>query len=435
MSKGKIILCYPPLNESPSERGYHWFPFSVLPLAQLLSDNDYQPIVIDFRVESDPQKKLLMHLKGAILVGISSMSGYQINGGLKIAELVRKNNSDLKIIWGGWHSTILPEETAEDSLVDIAVTGRGAKTIVEIAEVIRSEKEFQKIKGIAYKKDKKIIFTGYKTPTKLIDDAQEYQKYIKIKSYINPNTMWLGYFSGHGCSQRCAFCSRHFMTNKYSANPVAKVIDDIKYFVKNYGFKHVHFQDDNFFLDINRALEIASELISSKLKITWWTNCRADVIPKLDNSELNLLSKSGLNSIFVGAESASQELLNMMKKDIKSNDILETNIILKDYDIFLNLSYMFGVPGDNLNKLNMTINQIAKLKIENKKINIQTCFYQPFPETSLYETALKWGYPRLKRLKDWGLIKPQTYLSKIPWLSYKEMKQYEKKFYDFFGRE
>ncbi len=225
------------------------------------------------------------------------------------------------------------------------------------------------------------------------------------------------------------------MTNKYSANPVAKVIDDIGYFVKNYGFKHVHFQDDNFFLDIKRALKIASELLSSKLNVTWWTNVRADVIPKLDKKELDSLMKSGLNSVFVGAESASQELLNIMKKDIKSDDILKTNDILKDYDIVLNLSYMFGVPGDNLDNLRMTINQIKKLKKENKKINVSTCFYQPYPGTSLYEIALKWGYPRLKGLKEWGFMKTQSYLSKIPWLSNGEMKQYEKEFYDFFGRE
>jgi len=433
MSKGKIILCYPPLTKHSSERPYHWFPFSVLPLAQALLDKGYEPIVIDYRIEPNAHKKLLRHLKDVFLVGISSMSGYQIEAGLEIAKIARKNNPKIPIVWGGWHPTILPEETAAHPLVDIAVTGKGNEVIVNIADAIKTGGKIDQIKGVAYKDGKTITFNGYGESSRMIDDAQQYSKFVSVEAYINPNTMWLGYFSGYGCAFRCSFCSRHFMRNKYSTNPVDKVIDDIEYFVKNYGFKHVHFLDDNFFLDIKRVFEIAQRLIASKLKVTWWANVRADIIPKLSKEELNLLIRSGMNSLFVGAESASQELLDIMQKDIFPDDVMRTSDILKNYDISLSVSYIFGVPGDDIEKLRMTIKQIKTLKQTNKNITVEACSYQPYPGTALYDIALKHGYPEVKGLEGWGQLKQQSYLSKIPWLSDEEMKLYKKEFSDLKG--
>ena len=432
IERKKILLCYPLLNKSKEERDYHWFPYSVLPLAQSLLGSGYEPIVIDHRIDHNLFAKLRKHLNDALFVGISAMSGYQILDGLEMARNVREIDPDIPIIWGGWHPTILPEETAEHPLVDVAVAGRGEETIVEIANAIRHGKGIDYITGVAYKSGETIKFTGYKKPSKLRDDAQQYSKFIPIESYINPKTMALGYFSGHGCAFKCAFCSRHFMTNKYTPNPVEKVIDDIQYFVNKYGFRFIHFQDDNFFLDIKRVLQIAQEIVSSEINVTWWANVRADVIHKLSKEEIELLIKSGMKSLFIGAESASQESLDIINKGIEPDDIIKTNEVMKDYDVILALSYMFGLPGDDIGKLRLNINQIKLLKRTNKKVKVQTCFYQPYPGTELYQAALDWGYPKLQGLEEWGKIKPQSEIVRIPWLSDSEMALYEKEFNSFF---
>ena len=444
MERKKILLYYPLLNKSKQERDYHWFPYSVLPLAQSLSESGYEPVIIDRRVNHNSSENLRDYLEDIVFVGISAMSGYQIQDGLEIAKNIRNINPDIPIVWGGWHPTILPEETADHPLVDIAVAGRGEGTIVEIADAIRHGKGIDHITGLAYISGETVTFTGYKKPSKLRDDAQQYSKFIPIESYINPKTMALGYFSGHGCAFRCAFCSRHFMTNRYSPNPVGKVIDDIQYFVNKYGFRHIHFQDDNFFLDIKRVLQIAQELVSSGIDVTWWANVRADVMHRLSKEEIALLIKSGLNCLFIGAESASQELLDTINKGINPEDIIKTNEVLKDYDVALSISYMFGLPEDDIEKLRLTINQVKLLQRTNRRllrpswdlsterIQVQTCFYQPYPGTELYQTALDWGYPKLKGLEEWGRVKPQSEVARIPWLTDAEMALYEKEFNSFF---
>ena len=252
MKNKKALLFYPLLSESTEERDFHWFPFSVLPLAQALSGAGYEPVIVDRRVKHKFPEDLNGYLDNVLFVGISAMSGYQVQDGLMIAERIRKYKPDLPIIWGGWHPTILPQETVNHPLVDIVVTGRGEESIVELANAIINKGSVDHIPGVAYKNNGLVTFTGYQKSLPLKDDAQQYDRFIDIELYINPKTKYLGYFSGHGCSFNCAFCSRHFMTNKYSPFPVDKVIDDIKYFVNKYGFKHVHFQDDNFFIDKKR---------------------------------------------------------------------------------------------------------------------------------------------------------------------------------------
>jgi anaerobic magnesium-protoporphyrin IX monomethyl ester cyclase len=421
------------LNRTKAERSYHWFPFSVLPLAQSLSDNGYEPVIIDGRVMNSPADELKKHINDALFAGISAMSGYQVSDGLAMAGVVRDANPDIPIVWGGWHATILPEESASHPLVDIAVVGRGEGSVVEIADAISSGKDLSGIAGLAFEKDGSIRFTGYRKPSELRDDARRYEDYISIESYINPATMALGYFTGHGCVFKCGFCSRHFVTNRYSPYPVEKVIDDLKYFTDKYGFKRVHFHDDNLFLNRERVLEIANGMVSSGIDLSWWANVRADVLPRFSRDELKLLVRSGMHTLFIGTESASQELLDIMTKGIRHDDIFETNEVMKEYDVILQLSYMFGVPGDDIDKMRMTVEQVKKLKQDNQNIKVQTCFYQPYPGTSLYEKALEWGCPRLEGMEEWGRLEPQGVLGKIPWLSEKEMALYEKEFNSFFN--
>jgi len=432
MSEKKVILCYPLLNRYKRERRYHWFPFSLLGIAQALASHGCEPVVIDFRVEKNPYRKLRKHLKDPLFVGISSMSGYQIAGGLRIAEAVKKINPRIPIVWGGWHPTILPEETAEHALVDIAVAGNGVKPVLQIADALEYGNNLDKIKAIAYKKNKTVKFTGYDVHQSMEDNVQKYSRFIDIQRYINPETRAVGYFSGHGCGFMCGFCSRHFMTKKYHPYSVDKVIDDIMYYVSEHKLNKIHFQDDNFFINPKRVIEISERLLLSKLDVKWWANIRSNIIYKFSKEEIELLVRSGLTTLFIGVESASQGMLDIMKKGTKAEDIIKTNKIMRSHGVDLHLSYMFGVPYDSIEDLRMTIKQIKVLKRENKNIRVQTCFYQPFPGTELYKRSLELGYPVIKGLESWSALKPQQRFNKIPWLSKREMVLYKQEFNSFF---
>ncbi|GAF92328.1 unnamed protein product, partial [marine sediment metagenome] len=274
MPSQKVLLIYPLLNRTKGERDYHWFPFSVLPIAKSLRELNLEPIVVDRRVEPESIETIKGHLQDSLMVGISALSGYQITDGLHVAKIIRGLRPDVPIVWGGWHSTILPEETAQDSCVDVAVAGRGEDAIKDIARSYLGAKGLGSIKGIAFSDDKEVRFTGYRETKQFVDDVRGYDDFIDVKRYINPKTMAIGYFSGHGCSFKCGFCSRHFMTNKYSPKPIERVMDELAYYITKYGFKHIHFQDDNLFLDIRRVIELSKAIVNADHDVSWWANVR-----------------------------------------------------------------------------------------------------------------------------------------------------------------
>jgi radical SAM superfamily enzyme YgiQ (UPF0313 family) len=421
-----VILIYPKLSRDDDEGHYHWFPYSLLPLAQALAKAGFKPIVIDNRVDSQAYAKLEAHLPDALYCGISAMSGFQIIDGLKAARFVREKRPNLPLVWGGWHATILPEETLEHPLVDVVVAGRGEERAVRLADALACGSDFGSLAGVGTKTDGVVRFNGYHQPAELADDAQEYDKYIDISLYVNPARMALGYFSGHGCAFRCGFCSRHFMTNRITAHPVDNVIGDIRYYYEKYGFRHIHFHDDTMFINIDRVLDIAQRLISENLKVTWWANVRANTLYGLAEKQINLLIRSGMNAVFIGVESASPVMLKQINKGISADDIIKTNDTMKKYDVTLAVSYILGLPGDSVEHLELTVRQIERLKRDNPRVSAQTCFYQPFPGTPLYPKSLAAGYPLVKGFENWGGMAPQTVLRDIPWLSPEEMAAYRK---------
>lgn len=427
MIRKKILLIYPALNKNTTEVNYHWFPYSVLPLAQSLEKAGFSPIIIDLRVEENANEIIDANIDETLFVGISSMSGYQILSGLSAAQYIRQKKPEVPIIWGGWHPTILPEETAKHPLVNIVIAGRGEKVIVDVAKAIENKTSLSKILGVAINNENETFFNGRIERSIIEDDAIQYDKFISIDKYINPDTMMLGYFSGHGCIHKCGFCSRGFLVEKPLLYSPEKVIEDIIYYYNKYKFRRIHFHDDTLFINKSRIFEIAQLILEHKLQITWWGNMRSDTLWRLSEREILILKSSGFDSAFIGVESANKEMLILVNKKIQPDDIVKSSVIAKKYDIKLTLSYILGLPGDNVEILKENLNQIVYLKEINEDIRVQICFYQPYPCTPLYEKAIDMGYTKIEGLENWGHLEDQsTKRTAMPWLSKEENETYQR---------
>ena len=110
-------------------------PLSILALAPELEKRGYSVVLIDERIDRQALSKLEASLDRAICVGISSMTGYQIKGGIAAAKKIRAL-SDVPIVWGGWHVSLLPEESVKSPHVDIVIRGQGEKTFAELVQAI-----------------------------------------------------------------------------------------------------------------------------------------------------------------------------------------------------------------------------------------------------------------------------------------------------------
>ena len=114
-------------------------PSSLLAISRVLDKENYAIKIISRSLSDNPEKKILENIEDSVCLGISAMTGFQIYDGLKITKIVKSNFPEKLIICGGWHPSILPEQTVKDVGVDIVVNGgmpQLAKYEKEIWEVM-----------------------------------------------------------------------------------------------------------------------------------------------------------------------------------------------------------------------------------------------------------------------------------------------------------
>ena len=137
LTRGKVILFYPAYDGPPLGA-----PLCLLALASTLRQADFDVVLIDAAIESDYRTRIECEAVDALCIGISVLTGPMIKGAIEIATAIKSVHPWLPIIFGGWHPTLLPDETLSEPFVDVVVRGQGEVTIVEVARSPAGEKIF-----------------------------------------------------------------------------------------------------------------------------------------------------------------------------------------------------------------------------------------------------------------------------------------------------
>lgn len=425
----KIVLFFPAIN---SDSKYHWFPFSLLAIGATLKANDFNPVIIDERITPNYEKLLKNHIKDALFFGTTAMTGYQIKGAINASQAVRNIHPDIKIIWGGRHASLLPEQTVKDPLVDIVVRGQGELTAVEIAKLLKKRKPVENVLGTTLKIKKRVI----SNPSRPICEVSKLHGFdwdlIDIKNYINPETKALAYFSSFGCPARCGFCANSWSDRRWSSMQTDFILDDLQYLIARYHFKNIIFQDSNYFVNKTRAKNLAQGFLDRDFNVKWKASIRADQLWRFDDDVLELFERSGLFSLFIGIESGSQRMLDQMNKDTNPEDAIKSITKASKFNFEIHASLMFALPNETIEDLKQTIEHVNELRKINPNIKIQTCFYSPYPCTPLNELAEKCGFVPPDNLRAWQNTKEQTEFIIPPWFEKNMSEEYKKIFFKAF---
>jgi radical SAM superfamily enzyme YgiQ (UPF0313 family) len=315
------------------------------------------------------------------IIGISSMTASFISG-LNVSKISKEINSEIIIVFGGKHSTALPENTLINSSIDFVVIGEGEETFKDLILNINSP---NKVKGIAYKNQngeilktlpREYIADINKLPLPVFDsfiNSYWFEKHQNLESY-----KWK-IVSARGCPFQCIYCASD---NKIRYRSPQNVISEISFVKNKYGIKFFDFQDDSFSINRNRALELCSLL--KKEKITWECNTRVDLI---DDELVSNMKHSGCNTVWIGIETGSEKTLKMIKKNISMGIISQAITLFKKYSLFVCGFFIIGFPWESKEDMEKTLNLIKKLPIDNFELNIAT----PLPGTQMFNTLVDSG--------------------------------------------
>jgi len=427
----KVILVYP---RTGADAKIPQPPYSLLVLSPFLEEKGYEVVLVDDRVE-DAERKLKEHLDGAICVGISSMTGFQLHHARRLASFIKSQNKNIPLVWGGVHSTFLPKQTIKDELVDIIVRGEGELILPELVQCLDSKKDMKNIPNLVYKDKDDVIET--KTELKLVnldDKIKMPWHLVNIHRYIRPDfgaQRTITLVTSRGCPHRCGFCYNiNFNKSRWRGKKAEQVVDGIKHLQDNYGIDGIDFSEDNFFANRKRVLEICQLLVDRKINIAISASCRVDYLSRYSIEELRLMKRAGLKQLFFGIESGSERILKLIQKDITIEQVKESLRKCKEAGIVSRFTFVTGFPTETKQDINKTLDLMDYLVRYNKKNFILGLFsYMVFPGTPLYDFSVKQGFKVPSSMQEWSQYSFATASDKLGWLSNKEIRRLKTLFF------
>jgi len=182
-----------------------------------------------------------------------------------------------------------------------------------------------------------------------------------------------------------------------------RVLHDVEYMQRIYGMKVAYFREDHFTLNPGRTVDFCEKLIDRNLGIEWMCETRADSID--DPETMNLLAKSGCRALYIGVESGSPRMLEIMKKAETVEQFIRVFDLAKKNNIKTYASFVVGVPGETREDLEMTNKLIDRIKPDFLNMNIYTGLpgselYDKVKNEKLYEYEDKNGILYLKGHND-----------------------------------
>lgn len=348
-------------------------------LASSLESKGFYTKVIDAKLRRLDFKELLSIIKkeNPTLIGLTAMT-HEINRAAKVAEAIKKVFKGVTIVIGGVHVSALPVETMKYfSIFDLAVIGEGEETIIEIADSINNDKDFSKIKGIAFRVGSEIKLTPSRLPLEDVDKLH-FPAWHQFKEAMDYRLI-----TSRGCPYKCIFCMRASGSRPRMRSP-ENVVKEIENVISERKPRNILFSDETFTFDKERTRRICDLIKERGLnkKIRWSATTRVDCITK---ELLQTMKNAGCWSIEFGVESGNAEVLKKTKKNITLEQAERAVGFAKDVGLYIETDFILGHPNETKESAIDTINFGAKLNANIMPLGIMV----PYPGTEVADMAIR----------------------------------------------
>ncbi len=320
----------------------------------------------------------------------------------QLCRAIKQRAGDHPLILTGWHPSCLPERTMREEACDMLAEGEGFHTLLGI---LRGD-EYRNIPGLWWRENGGLR-NNPRAPN-IEDLAGELDQIawdllpLNSGHYRAFNWMTLGdlstrkhyaaLFTSLGCPYRCSFCAIHatFGERRIRYWSPEWAMEQFDTLARRYGVRHINLVDEIYIFNPRHYMPIAEALVEREYQLNICAFARVDRVDKISLDELRFLKRAGFNWFKLGIEHADPRVLKRAHKGGYTKEVIR-RVVGKIHEAGIDLcaNYMFGLPGDNGETMQDTLNFAMEL---NCAFPSFFCTMAP-PGSDLYKEALEKGTP------------------------------------------
>lgn len=307
------------------------------------------------------------------LVGFTSMS-MQANTALQLVREVRESGYKGPIAFGGPHASVATDHLKSQPEIDAIFIGEAEKTFLQYLAYLDGKEH--SLERVWLRNGQEWGFHGGQNYIKNLDELpfptrDKYRELVTRLRFINMTTT-------RGCPFECNYCQptkKALFGNVVRRRSVDNIMAEIDQARREFGITSFSIDDDTFTFQKKTVLEMCDRVNGSGL--TWSCQSRSDI----DRETLVAMRDSGCKMLFVGAESGSQRMLELMNKrnTVEKNEQFIRTCNELGIETWCNM--MVGYPGETLVDMQKSLEFVSAAQPSRVCVTQVT----PFPGTYLWE--------------------------------------------------
>lgn len=289
------------------------------------------------------------------------------------------------VLVAGSDATDHPEEYLAAG-ADAVMTGEAEETLREVLDCWsgRSPRPPDTVAGLVYRQDGRTVRTPARPFLRDLD-ALPFPAWdlVDVEAYRRRWRERHGYFSMNlattrGCPYHCNWCAKPIYGQRYAVRSPENVAEEMAWLKGTFGPDHLSFVDDIFGLKPGWVERFAEEVKARQARLPFRCLSRVDL---LTPAVVRALCEAGCRTVWVGAESGSQKILDAMEKGTRVEQIRESARRLHQAGLEVGFFLQFGYPGETRQDIEKTMALVRECKPDDIGISVS----YPLPGTKFYE--------------------------------------------------
>lgn len=362
--KPRVLLVTSPYHSGVVESAGTWMPLAMVYVAGEARAAGAEVEIYDamslFTTHEDIARKIAEFKPD--IVGTTAITATEPDARV-ICATAKAWNPGVRTVIGNVHATYCWDEILrDDPSVDFVVRGEGERTIAELVQAVAAGEGYERIAGLAYRKDGVPVTNAARMLCFDLDQFQPAWDLVDWPLYSyrpSPDGRLAIVSSARGCMQQCSFCSQQkFWGRSWRGRNPQKFVEELEMLRDRYGVRVAMLSDETPTTDRARWEKVLDLLHERGTGVELLMETRVDDILR-DEDILSKYVKAGVSHVYLGVESTSQATLDLYKKDIKVADSKKAIDVINAFGMVSETSFVLGTPEETTASVRETV-ELAK---------------------------------------------------------------------------